>query len=446
MLVIEEGRDYEVADEAQLPYVHLRSLGHGQSGMVEEVRDQHTNKVYARKTMSIPYSKAKKVKSTEVFQNKVKIIRGLGKHRHIVSIFATYVTKRHFGIVLQPVASGGDLERFLSDYCTDTNGPDDPDSDSMAVVLEQGFGCLVAGLAFMHENKVRHKDIKPRNILVHKERMIYTDFGYSFDSTDFSSSTTIGPSSGNTLRYSAPEVLEHEERNSRSDVFSLGCVFFDMLSALTEKHYDDSRNFATIMETCHLQIAEWQIPASVSTVPSVVVAMTALEAFKRPCAPHSMKKILETHGFCCLECESKATDDYISSVPEHESCNLVISKNPTPGAQEMTECILEDVTATPPCQDDDDGNSYHAKIEESSEPPVIFPTITTNSQTRISHVTEQEIAHETPTSSLQDVDDGPRAQNAQEATELNIAQTTPISFSQDLDGSPATMTYGTCSI
>jgi serine/threonine protein kinase len=275
MLVIEEGGDYENVDEEQLPYTHVKNLGHGHSGNVEEVRDKHTNKTYARKTISIPHSKAKKGERTKVFQNEVKIIRGLKNHRHIVSVFATYVTKCYFGIVLQPVASGGDLERFLSEYWDaihNSNGSELSGKRiaTMGAVLEEGFGCLATGLVFIYENKIRYKDIKPYNILVHEGRMIYTDFGYSFNSTGFSRSTTVGRPSFLTPRYCAPEVLEHEDRNSRSDVFSLGCVFFDMLSALTRKHHDEIESFATTIETMHAQIAEWQVPANVSTVPQLV--------------------------------------------------------------------------------------------------------------------------------------------------------------------------------
>jgi serine/threonine protein kinase len=35
-------------------------------------------------------------------------------------------------------------------------------------VLDQAFGCLAGDLVFMHENRIRHKESKPANILVHK--------------------------------------------------------------------------------------------------------------------------------------------------------------------------------------------------------------------------------------------------------------------------------------
>jgi serine/threonine protein kinase len=155
MLYIEQGKDYDDVGETQLPYTHIQNLGHGHSGTVEEVEDRQTNKTYARKTIPIPLMRLSKVERKKVFQNEVDIIRGLGKHRHIVSVFATYVTKRHFGIILHPVASDGDLENVLAEYWNNVHDSDGSDINAqrtnvMTTVIEQGFGCLASGLAFMH--------------------------------------------------------------------------------------------------------------------------------------------------------------------------------------------------------------------------------------------------------------------------------------------------------
>jgi serine/threonine protein kinase len=116
MLSIKQGFDYDGVDEAELPYKHVQNLGHGHSGTVEEVEDQMTGKVYARKTIRITGTTRDKAERTRVFRNEVAIIRGLESHRHIISVHATYATTRVFGILLEPVASQGDLGDFFSDY------------------------------------------------------------------------------------------------------------------------------------------------------------------------------------------------------------------------------------------------------------------------------------------------------------------------------------------
>ena len=223
-----------------------------------------------------------------MFQNEVKIIHALGCHHHIIGVFATYVTKRHFGLILQPVASDGDLEDFLREYwnVVDELGEMstlNPRLEAMRSVMEKAFGCLVVGLAFMHEKKVRHKDIKPRNILIHEGLVLYTDFGYSFDSNGFSRSTTEGRPGFLTRKYSAPEVLEHEKRNSKSDIYSLGCVFIDLLSALTliTSSEQEINCYFESMSDIYESFNASQFPLQYSHLPRIVKEMTARDSSKR---------------------------------------------------------------------------------------------------------------------------------------------------------------------
>ena len=314
MLLLEEGKDYDNVDDTKLPYKHIRNLGHGHSGVVEEVVDEVTQTVYARKTIWLPASRASKKEQTKVFHNEIKIIRGLGNHRHIIKIFTTYMTRRHVCLILQPVASEGDLETFLAEYWSDvrhmeeTNEPN-PRLEAMVPIMERAFGCLAVGLAFIHEKKVRHKDVKPKNILVHNGLVIYTDFGYSLDSSAFSRSTTEGRPNALTRKYSAPEVIDHEERNSKSDVFSLGCVFIDLLGALTlGMDPDEVRCYSESLLDLHDQLTSWATSPRQSSLPKIITAMTTRDASKRLCAIHAATEILHLDAFCCPECRSSPVE------------------------------------------------------------------------------------------------------------------------------------------
>tara|TARA_R110002003_G_scaffold6_9_gene337 strand:+ start:1632 stop:3824 length:2193 start_codon:yes stop_codon:yes gene_type:complete len=308
MSSIVHGIDYEILDEAQLPYIHVRNLGHGHSGNVEEVKDRVTLEVYACKTIRITGSKKERAERTRVFRNEVEIIRGLEKHWHIISLHATYATKRFFSILLQPVASDGDLEEFLAEYRDiareqEAEGSTSTRVTAMTGVLMQAFGCLAAGLAFMHEKRIRHKDIKPRNILVHKDMVIYTDFGYSFDSNGFTRSTTEGRPDFLTRRYSAPEVLSYEERNSKSDVYSLGCVYIDVASALTGLlSIDADKCFMEIMDQLHAQLSALTTPSLPDCLPILITSMTQLESASRISAGLLARGIIERPGLSCRQC------------------------------------------------------------------------------------------------------------------------------------------------
>ena len=107
-------------------------------------------------------------------------------------------------------------------------------------ILRCSFGCLAAALAYLHEEKVRHRDIKPQNILVKGDRVYLADFGVSLDWMSLSRSTTI-EDSAKTWIYCAPEVATYEPRNKSSDVWSLGCVFLEMATTLKDTSLEDMR-------------------------------------------------------------------------------------------------------------------------------------------------------------------------------------------------------------
>lgn len=254
-IVIEEGKDYLLEPDDELPYELLRNLGHGHSGNVEEVRDTHSGAVFARKTIRITGLTATREARTRIFNNEIKVIRSLAGHHHIIRVFATYVSRREVGLILQPVANHGDLEDFLS-HCREGGNVGGHMNPDVQAILKRAFGCLASGLAFMHDHKIRHKDIKPRNILIHQGHVIFTDFGYSLDSSGLSHSTTAGRPDFLTRRYCAPEVLDHDLRNSKSDIFSLGCVFIEMYSVLVNASFNIADCYGTSIETIREKLYE----------------------------------------------------------------------------------------------------------------------------------------------------------------------------------------------
>ena len=224
---VREGDHLDIPNRTCLPYTHIQALGMGGSAFVEKVQDKTNGEVFALKHFR-RYHGPNINEFKRGFRNEVDILRRLYPHPHIIRAFATWACGRELGIVLTPVADSGDLACYLQTILDLGNPP----TTEQCTVLNHAFGCLASGLAFIHKQTIRHKDIKPQNILIHQGCVIYTDFGIALDTSQLDNTTTDGTAQAFTFRYCAPEVAQSDKRNTKSDVFSLGCVFTEILSVL----------------------------------------------------------------------------------------------------------------------------------------------------------------------------------------------------------------------
>ena len=104
--------------------------------------------------------------------------------------------------------------------------------DKRITALISYFVCLCQALAYLHSHNVRHKDIKPENVLIDSVGSpILTDFGiakrFEKDMPHVTNDEVI-----RTARYQSPEKRDGLDREDSDDVFSLGCVFLEMISII----------------------------------------------------------------------------------------------------------------------------------------------------------------------------------------------------------------------
>lgn len=219
----EGGRHHYFKGDEPLPFESKGTLGAGGFGQVDKVLSLISFKEYARKR--VPRKAALGGRGTEAVKGivaEIEIMKKL-KHRHIVEFVGSYTDRRYLGLIVSPVA-----EMDFSTYLKKAESPQHAE-------IQTFFGCLATAFQFLHDSQIRHKDIKPGNILVDRGNILFTDFGLALDFADASCSTTAGMVNGVTRRYCAPEVTLHEPRNTSSDIWSLGVVFLEMTVVLKGK-------------------------------------------------------------------------------------------------------------------------------------------------------------------------------------------------------------------
>ena len=228
-------------------------------------------------------------KQIEKAKQEVEIHRDL-YHPHVTAFLGTYIARERLFIMIYPAACG-DLRDFMlaiSDYWKKerfsesrhvgytsrsnsarsttvlsqtgrrteeaetvdravegvTGSPFDDTQRKKILLLRGWFPCLAQALNYLHENNIRHKDIKPENVLIDSRgSVLLTDFGISRRFRDGVSHIT-NDQWVNTPAYASPEMMRGKKvpRGDPSDVFSLGCVSIEMATVALQRDLDSFRS------------------------------------------------------------------------------------------------------------------------------------------------------------------------------------------------------------
>ena len=171
-------------------------------------------------------------------------------HPHIVPLLDSGEAAGQLYLVT-PYVTGGSLREKLT-----KEGPL-PLKEALRIAEEAG-----AGLDFAHRNGFVHRDVKPENILFADNHAVLSDFGIARaccgpNLVQPPGVTEVGIVVG-TPEYMSPEQASGDEVDSPSDVYSLACVVYEMLTGVPPLKADGPR------ATMARQIAE--VPRSVRTL------------------------------------------------------------------------------------------------------------------------------------------------------------------------------------
>lgn len=222
---------YEVLDE----------IGHGAMGTVYRARDPLIERTVAIKTVQIAQLQQEGADTESRFMREAQSAGRLS-HPNIVTIYdvgesdtLAYIAMEYLpGATLRTLMDKGPM-------------PIDLVIDTVTQMAE--------ALAFAHQHGVIHRDIKPANVVVtgRSGRIKLTDFGIAHLSN--SDHTHAGQMLGSP-RYMSPEQAMGREIDGRSDIFSLGAVLYEMLTA---RYAFDGDSLPTIL---YRVINEIPVPAA----------------------------------------------------------------------------------------------------------------------------------------------------------------------------------------
>ena len=143
-------------------------------------------------------------------------------HPNVVSVYDVGEDDGHLWLAMQWI-DGHDLRSLIESF-----GPRMPDR-AVAITAQLG-----SALDAVHAAGLIHRDVKPANVLIRdvdsKDHAYLTDFGVAKPPDHGKDQLTRTGSVVGTTGYLAPEQIRGSEPGPRSDLYALGCVFFEMLT------------------------------------------------------------------------------------------------------------------------------------------------------------------------------------------------------------------------
>jgi Tol biopolymer transport system component/predicted Ser/Thr protein kinase len=263
------------------PYEVITLLGAGGMGEVYEARDTRLDRIVAIKIC--------KGGLTERFEREARAISSLN-HQHICALY-DIGREDSVEFLVMEYLEGETLEARLRKGAL-------PIDEALRVGTQ-----IASALDTAHRKGVVHRDLKPGNVMLTRSGAKLLDFGLARIGEPVSFSGAVGPTAAmpltekgtilGTFQYMSPEQLEGKEADTRSDIFSFGAMFYEMVTG--RKSFEGSSYASLIVAVMSAN------PPPVSTIQPM--ASPSLDRLVRKCLAKSPDDRWQSAGDLLSELE-----------------------------------------------------------------------------------------------------------------------------------------------
>ena len=202
-------------------YIIIKRIGFGSSGLVYQVYNNNDPNKTILILKQIPFRnisidfeettrKLKEAKNESIILSKLSF-------KYVVKYYDSFVEEDCLYIIME-FCEEGDFGSFINNLIQKRSYLSEKQ-------IWHFFIQISLGLAYIHSKNILHRDLKPMNIFLKKNNLIKIgDLGVAkLLQTNTKANTYIG-----TPYYLSPEVCEGKPYNSKSDVWALGCILYEM--------------------------------------------------------------------------------------------------------------------------------------------------------------------------------------------------------------------------
>lgn len=270
----------------------LRTLGEGAQGVVYLAYDTQLERQVAIKTLLVtepvdPDNSQRLLESARTASNL--------SHPNVVQVYEVGMHEDQPYVVFEYIEG-----RNLADLLHEQGAPP---MDRAVIMMSQ----ILAGLAHVHASGFLHGDIKPANILIGSDGIPrVTDFGISRPARRAAGEIACA----GTVQYMAPESVANGQSDYRSDVFSLGLLFHEILTG--KPVFEGANDYARIYRILNEPVAApSSVDARIDTrIDAIVVKAAQRDPNARYANAAEMKADLDRYRV--PRDESKSGDDLSS--------------------------------------------------------------------------------------------------------------------------------------